>query len=118
MNPTNYRSTSLLTSFPKVFEKALCIRLTEHFYSNKLLLGNQFGFRKGIAIEDTIFIPSVYCDSDRKQTVSWMTIIYLLGRTSGNEMKHKQEADLAYCVVLFWHLLQWTERNNNKRQAV
>ena len=31
------------------------IRLTEHFYSNKLLVGNQFGFRKGISIEDAIF---------------------------------------------------------------
>jgi len=55
MNPTNYRPMSLLTSFSKVFEKALYIRLTEHFYSNKLLVGNQCGFRKGIATEDAIF---------------------------------------------------------------
>ena len=38
----------------KVFEKALYIRLTEHFNTNKLLVGNQFGFRKGIATEDAI----------------------------------------------------------------
>jgi hypothetical protein len=49
MNPTNYRPISLLTSFLKVFEKALYFRLTEHFYSNKLLVGNQFDFRKGVA---------------------------------------------------------------------
>ena len=54
-NPTNYRPISLLTSFSKVFEKALYIRLTEHFNTNKLLVGNQFGFRKGIATEDAIF---------------------------------------------------------------
>ena len=51
MNPTNYRPISLLTSFSKVFEKPLFIRLTEHFYSNKLLAGNQFGFRKDITTE-------------------------------------------------------------------
>jgi len=43
-----------LTSFSKVFEKALYIRLTEHFKCNKLLVGNQFGFRKDVAIEDAI----------------------------------------------------------------
>jgi len=55
MNPTNYRPISLLTSFSKVFEKALFIRLSEHFYSNKLLVGNQFGFRKGLATEGATF---------------------------------------------------------------
>ena len=44
-----------MSSFSKVFERALYIRLTEHFYSNKLLVGIQFGFRKGVATEDTIF---------------------------------------------------------------
>ena len=55
MNPTNYRPMSLLASFLKVFEKALYIRLTEHFNTNKLLVGNQFGFREGTATEDAIF---------------------------------------------------------------
>jgi len=54
MNPTNYRPISLLTSFSKIFENSLYIRLTEHFNSNKLLAGNQFGFRKGVATEDAI----------------------------------------------------------------
>ena len=46
MNPTNYRPISLLTSFSKVFEKALYTRLTEHLNTNKLLVANQYGFRK------------------------------------------------------------------------
>jgi len=44
-----------LTSLLKVFGKALYIRLNKHFYSKKLLEGNEFGFRKGIATEDAIF---------------------------------------------------------------
>jgi len=60
MNPTNYRPILLLTSFSKVFGKALHIRLTEHFNTNKLIVGNQFGFRKGIATEDTIFKLTKY----------------------------------------------------------
>jgi len=49
MNLTNCRPLSLLTSFLKVIEIALYIRPTEHFYSNKLPVGNQFSFRKYIA---------------------------------------------------------------------
>jgi hypothetical protein len=55
MNITNYRPISLLTSFSKVLEKAIYIRLTEHLYNNKLLVGNQYGFRKGLANDDAIF---------------------------------------------------------------
>jgi len=55
MNQTNYRPISLLASFSEVFEKALCIGLTEHFNTNKLLVENQFGFRKGTATEDATF---------------------------------------------------------------
>ena len=44
-----------MTSFSKVFEKAVFNRLTAHFNTNKLLVGNKFGFRKGIATEDAIF---------------------------------------------------------------
>ena len=54
MNLTNCRPISLLTSFLKVIEVALYIRPTEYFYSNKLPVGNQFGFRKDIATEDAI----------------------------------------------------------------
>jgi len=55
MNPNNYRPISLLTSLLKVFEKALCFRVTEHLNTNKLLVRNQFGFRKGTTNEDAIF---------------------------------------------------------------
>jgi len=44
-----------LTSFSKAFEQALYITLNVYFYSYKLLVGNQFVFREGIATEDAIF---------------------------------------------------------------
>ena len=55
MDPTNYRPISLLTSFLKVFEKALYIRVNKHLNTNNLKVGNQFRFRKGTANEDAIF---------------------------------------------------------------
>jgi hypothetical protein len=55
MNLANYRPISLLTSFTKVLEKALYIRLIEYLHNNKLLVKNQFGFRKGLATDDAIF---------------------------------------------------------------
>ena len=55
MNPTNYRPISLLTSFLKVFEKALYIRVTEHLNTSNLLVRKQSGFRKGTTTEDAIF---------------------------------------------------------------
>jgi len=70
MNPTNYIPISLLASFSKVFEKALYIRLTEYFYSNKLLVGNQFGFRKGVASEDVIFIVTNEILNFRRQGIT------------------------------------------------
>jgi hypothetical protein len=54
-NCTNYRLISLLTSFSKVFKKAIYIRLTDHLVNNELLAENQYGFRKGLTTENTIF---------------------------------------------------------------
>jgi hypothetical protein len=45
----------LLTSFSKILEKALYNRLTEYLKNNKLLVGNQYGFQKGLATDDAIF---------------------------------------------------------------
>ena len=54
-NYTNYRPISLLTSFSKIFEKAIYIRLTEYLLNNKVLSDSQYGFRKGLATENAIF---------------------------------------------------------------
>jgi hypothetical protein len=44
-NTSNYRPTSLLTSFSKVFEKAMSFQLLEHLNNNKILVEEKFGFR-------------------------------------------------------------------------
>jgi len=45
-DPSNYRLISLLTSFSKVLEKALCNRQIEYLNKNNILNAQQFGFRK------------------------------------------------------------------------
>jgi hypothetical protein len=52
---TKYRPIYILTSFSKVFEKALYRRLTVYFDTNKLLVTNQYGFQKRQATDDAIF---------------------------------------------------------------
>jgi hypothetical protein len=46
MNPANYRPVLLLTTYSKVLEKALYIRLIRHFNTHQLLVNKQFVFRK------------------------------------------------------------------------
>ena len=42
----NYRPISLLSSFSKIIEKIVSIRLTSFLDSNKLISNSQYGFRK------------------------------------------------------------------------
>jgi hypothetical protein len=79
-NPINYRPISLLSSFSKVFKKALYMRLFEHINNNNILAEQQYGFRKGLATEDAMFkmthqildalnnkemVGSIFCDLEK-----------------------------------------------------
>jgi hypothetical protein len=44
--PDNYRPISLLSSFSKIFEKVVCLRLLNFLEVNNILTPDQFGFRK------------------------------------------------------------------------
>jgi hypothetical protein len=46
MDPANCRPISLLTSFSKVLEKALCIILSKNLNCSKLLVNNQLAVEK------------------------------------------------------------------------
>jgi hypothetical protein len=54
-DPANYRPISMLTSFAKVLETALYLRLSEHITINNLLTEQQYGFRKAYSTDVAIF---------------------------------------------------------------
>ena len=45
-NMTNYRPISLLTPFPKILNRLKFNRLNQHLQVNRVLIPEQFGFRK------------------------------------------------------------------------
>jgi hypothetical protein len=51
----NYRPISLLTSFSKIFEKMIYIRLTNHVKNNNILSVDQYGFRGNSSMEKASF---------------------------------------------------------------
>jgi hypothetical protein len=54
MNISNNRPIWLLTSFLKLFEKIMYSRLMEHSNINKILVEEQYGFRKNSATQEAI----------------------------------------------------------------
>ena len=48
---SNYRPISLLTSFPKIFEKIIFNRLCNHVNNNNILAHEQHGFRNNSSTE-------------------------------------------------------------------
>jgi hypothetical protein len=51
----NYRPVSLLTSFSKIFEKVIYVRLSKHIKNNYILFINQHGFRSNSSTEKAMF---------------------------------------------------------------
>ena len=47
----NYRPISVLPAISKIFEKVISIQITNHFVTNKLFYGSQYGFRKDHSTE-------------------------------------------------------------------
>ena len=54
-DPANYRPISVLTSFAKVLEMALYVRLIDHITLNNMLTDQQYSFRKGYSTDEEIF---------------------------------------------------------------
>ncbi len=47
----NYRPIALVSTFAKIIEKFVAIKLTNHLELNKLITPNQFGFQRGLSTE-------------------------------------------------------------------
>jgi hypothetical protein len=52
---TNYRPISLLIPFAKILETLIFSRLNQYLKVNRILVPEQFGYRKGLSIEKAIF---------------------------------------------------------------
>ena len=51
----NYRPVSLLTSFPKIFEKVICNRLCDHVINYNILAHEKYGLRNNLSTEAAAF---------------------------------------------------------------
>lgn len=68
----NYRPICILSSFSKVFEKYIAVRLVAFLEKYKLLNNNQFGFRKGLSTTNAItkFLNTLYNNlNDKKKCI-------------------------------------------------
>jgi len=52
---SNYKPISLLTSFSKILEKVLQIRLLDHLHENNVISKEQYGFRMGFTTENVVY---------------------------------------------------------------
>jgi Notch-like protein len=53
---SNYRSISILTSFSKIFEKVMQIRLLKHLTDNNILVKEKYGFRTNLKTDNAASI--------------------------------------------------------------
>ena len=63
-NPSNYRPISILSTFSKVFEKAVHVQLYNYFERNKTIFSGQFGFRKSKStLQSCVGMQQYLCDN-------------------------------------------------------
>ncbi len=53
-NCDNYRPISLISSFSKILEKIVAVKLTNHLQLNKLLHEHQYGFQRSLSTEQNL----------------------------------------------------------------
>jgi len=68
---SNYRTSSLLTSFSIIIEKIIFKRLYIYVNYNNILVGDQYGFREKLSTETAIYtlLNSVLSSFDRRNLV-------------------------------------------------
>ena len=68
-NKSNYRPITILPIFAKIFEYIILRRLEDHFYNNKIIHKNQFGYVKGSNTELAVIhiLDKVYKSIDARK---------------------------------------------------
>jgi len=51
----NYRPIALLTSFSKILEEVIQLRLLDHLHKNNIISKEQYGFRIGFTTENAVY---------------------------------------------------------------
>jgi hypothetical protein len=69
---SNYRPISMLTGFSKIFEILLYCRLNQHMTIHNVIVPEQFGFRKGISINNAAYklLETIYQAWNKKSHIA------------------------------------------------
>ena len=71
-NRSNYRPISLLLSLSKVLEIMMFNRLNQHLNSNRIIVSEQYGFRRGKSIDKAIYLltNTILSSLNKKQVIA------------------------------------------------
>jgi retron-type reverse transcriptase len=109
-NPDNYRPISLLSSFSKILEKVVAIRLTSFLDCEKILSKFQFGFRKSHSTSHAmvLFMNSIsQAINAKKHTIAIFCDLRKAFDTVDHSILLKKCIKWAF-VTLSWHGLKTT----------
>ena len=81
-SPENYRGMSLLSCFGKYFTSLINTRLTNFSNSNKVLLENQTGFRRGYSTMDYVFTLKSLIDIFLHWKINFFVLLLTLKKRS------------------------------------
>ena len=76
INAENYRPISILSSFSKIYEKLMHIRISNFLESNNSIYECQYGFRSGRSCEQALLnAQNILLESLSKQQISLLLLI-------------------------------------------
>ena len=75
-NVSNYRPISLLSSFSKLYEKCMHVRITDFLETNNTLYDGQYGFRKNRSCEHALLAAQKFLlDTLSKKEIALLLMI-------------------------------------------
>lgn len=117
-NLDNFRPISIVSTFSKVFERAVFNRLMHFIDVNNVLFGNQFGFIKGKSTVNAMFtlIDKVVKALDNRKSVSG---VFFDLRKAFDMVSHKRLLEKLECIGVRGVPNRWfSSYLNGRRQVV